>query len=128
MVSDTGCSSLGCLFVLAPHVIVVCLPPCLCAASAQQGQWATASQWGSSPVGLDLTPCGNQPQVGVSCTPLEGGGHRLALPHSKAGPELSGPALAVRGPLDDLGETVSSPPAPAPPQKALVSAHTVTLA
>lgn len=41
------------------------------------------------------------PQVGVSCTHLEGGGHRLALPHSKAGPELSGPALPVRGPLAD---------------------------
>lgn len=50
------------------------------------------------------------PQVGVSCTHLEGGGHRLTLPHSKAGPELSGPALAVRGPLADLGESISSLP------------------
>lgn len=38
----------------------------------------------------------------------------MALPHSKVGPKLSGPALAVGGPLADLGETISRPPSSHP--------------
>lgn len=65
------------------------------------------------------------PQVGVSCIPLEGGGHRLAFPHSRVGPWQSGPPLAVGGPLAVVGETVSNPLSSHPFRKALASAHTL---
>lgn len=65
------------------------------------------------------------PQVGVPCIPVEGGGHRLAFPHSKAGPWQSGLPLAVRGPLAVVGEPVSNPLSSHPFQKVLASAHTL---
>lgn len=65
------------------------------------------------------------PQVGVSCIPVEGGGHRLAFPHSKAGPWQSGLPLAVGGPLAVVGETLSNPLSSHPFQKVLASAHTL---
>lgn len=63
------------------------------------------------------------PQVGVSCIPLEAGGHRLAFPHSKAGSWQSGLPLAVGGTLPVVGETISNPLSSYPFQKALASVH-----
>lgn len=124
---DTGCLNLAACFpwCLVWSLSAPCLPRCRIHALRAAGQHLLCSLlWGPSLQATTWLRVATSPQVGVSCTPLEGGGHRLALPHSKAGRECLGPTLAVGGPLADVAETVSNPPTPTLDQKALVSAHT----
>ena len=70
-----------------------------------------------------VAPCGNQSPGWGLLYSFEGGGHRLAFPHSKAGPWQSGRPLAGGGPLAVIGETISNPLSSHPFQEVLVSAH-----
>lgn len=128
---DTGRPNLGCFFPLAPRVVVsysLCLLECRFRTPSSAGRcifWVDCSRGPSlaGPPSTTWLRVATSPQVGVSCIPLEGGGHRLAFPHSKAGPCQSGPPLAAGGPLAVVGEIVSRPLSSHPFQKALVSAH-----
>ena len=91
-------------------------------------QWGDVFAMWTAPGVLPLqahpvAPCGNQSPGWGLLYSFEGGGHRLAFPHSKAGPWQSGRPLAGGGPLAVIGETISNPLSSHPFQEVLVSAH-----
>lgn len=126
---DTGSPNLGCFFPLAPREVVIC-PPLACS-SAVFRHPSSAGRCicyvdcsGVLPLQAHpVAPCGNQSPGWGLLYSFEGGGHRLAFPHSKAGPWQSGRPLAGGGPLAVIGETISNPLSSHPFQEALVSAH-----